>query len=600
MADPSTGDPRQVPLFYPSDKTAPATTASPSHLKPAPAATGSPRGTAVWINLTAAFLLAALLGAGAFVSSRIVLIDDHFHDWKGSSTSLGPFAWGKYIPAQPWNIGVALIGTAVGILAALAFSTQDDFMTRRALASDEGCPAMFLRPLTPKRGVQQILRGMLSPERTLLFLLTSATAITSAATIAVFSLQQSVITVIDPRPSYPLQDFNVSFFRQGLGNVSPAGSYGTGVGALGQFAYKSAYINGLIALDNYDRRFQDSGYQEFIQEPGQIGFTAYPNISTGGVGLNVASYTHRTGNPVGFDLPHRLVYTLDSLQGDVYGTTIEVTCIDTTDEYVVAKGSMEDVEIRFVSKPGGPNITVMWDAGFGKTFRSLAIGSAVWGIEDETSHPTLTLAVSGIIGSVWVAECTYAGHEYLTEFTLSSADGYIQTGPEKATFSDIGPRFKQTVANATNQVIEQGMGGALARGFIDSRYNEDGSNTTDLANVLSTVLSQIGEAHVSLLRQDREFNNADPSPSQLQPNNKSHLTIRIRVHRMGGASYGWLAVYGVFFLGCILGLVRIYSRARTVAFEAQDAVKLLTNVYDPNVNGKTRLRYEDRLSIVGR
>jgi hypothetical protein len=569
------------------------------HTKPAP--TGSPRGAAVWINLTAAFLLAALLGVGAFLTSRVVLIDDQRYDWSNYGRSFRQFTWGVYIPAQPWNIGVTLIGTVVGILAALAFSTQDDFMTRRALASEAGCQAMFLRPLTPKRGMQQLMRGMLSPERALLVLLGAATAITSATTIAVFSIQQSTIAVLDPRPSYPLQDFNTSFFISGGSYFSPAGSYGTGIGALSQFAYKTAYVNGLIARGSYNRRFQFVGQdQEYLAEYGQIGFTAYPNMSTGGIGLNVASYVHRTGDPVNFGLPPSRLYTLDSLHGDVYGTRVEVTCAEATDEYVVAEGATENVESRFVSRPGGPNITLMLDAAQGTSFRSLAIGAAVWGIEDETSHPTLTVAVTGSIGIVWVAECTYAGHEYLTELALDSADGYIQTGSEeKATFSDIGPKFKQVVANATLEVLWQGMGGQVARGFIDSRYNYDASNTTGLAPVLSTVLSQIGEAHVSLLRQEYEFTGADPSPSMLQADNRSFMSIRIRVQRMGGASYGWLAVYGILFLGCLLGLVRIYSRAKTVAFEAQDAVKLLANVYDPSVNGRTRLRYDDGLTIVG-
>jgi hypothetical protein len=188
---------------------------------PATGAGSSPRSAAIWFNLVAAVFMAALIGGGAFVSSRVIIIDDRPNLEPGRHRQ---FVWGTYIPSQSWNIGVTLIGTVIGIVASLAFSAQDDFMTRRALASDAGCPAMFLRPLTAKRGVLQLFRGMLSPERTLLFFLTAGTAIMSATTIAVFSIQRDTIAVLNPRPSYPLQDFNTTFFRKGMGFFSPAGS----------------------------------------------------------------------------------------------------------------------------------------------------------------------------------------------------------------------------------------------------------------------------------------------------------------------------------------------------------------------------------------
>jgi hypothetical protein len=216
MANSPTGDPRQVSVASSANKPGPL----PVHVTPAKTE-NPPRGAAVGFNLVAALLLAALIGGGAFVSSRVLIIDERPNQTPGRHHQ---FAWGTYIPAQPWNIGVTLIGTAVGIVVSLAMSAQDDFMTRRALASEAGCPAIFLRPLTPKRGVQQLLRGILSPERTLLFLLTVGTAIMSATTIAIYSIQLDTITVLNPRASYPLHDFNSSFFQQGLGFFHPAAS----------------------------------------------------------------------------------------------------------------------------------------------------------------------------------------------------------------------------------------------------------------------------------------------------------------------------------------------------------------------------------------
>jgi hypothetical protein len=117
----------------------------------------------------------------------------------------------------------------------------------------------------------------------------------------------------------------------------------------------------------------------------------------------------------------------------------------------------------------------------------------------------MTLAFGGLYAPVCVVECTYAGYEHLTEFSLDSADGCIQAGSvEKARFSDIGPNFKQKVTNATELIIEQGIGEQLARSFINARYASSIPDDEDLAgltSVLSKVLSQVGEAYVSLHRQ---------------------------------------------------------------------------------------------------
>jgi hypothetical protein len=69
--------------------------------------------------------------------------------------------------------------------------------------------------------MQQLFRGMLSPERTLLFFLTAGTTIMSATTVAVFPIRQDTISVVKSRLSHTLEDFNNTFFVQGSGFYSP-------------------------------------------------------------------------------------------------------------------------------------------------------------------------------------------------------------------------------------------------------------------------------------------------------------------------------------------------------------------------------------------
>jgi hypothetical protein len=70
---------------------------------------------------------------------------------------------------------------------------------------------------------------------------------------------------------------------------------------------------------------------------------------------------HHSGDPEDFILLVSFRYRSEGMQGDVYGTRIEVTYVDTTSEYTVARDSSEHVEARLLRRPGGPNITVMWD-----------------------------------------------------------------------------------------------------------------------------------------------------------------------------------------------------------------------------------------------
>ena len=106
---------------------------------------------------------------------------------------------------------------------------------------------MFLRPLTIKRGVEQILRLQFPVRRTLLVLLTVATALTSAATVALFGIRSVVEEIVNPGASFALAGLNGTFFIQDKhGAVFPAVSptLVPPSSQLSGFLYRAAYITG--------------------------------------------------------------------------------------------------------------------------------------------------------------------------------------------------------------------------------------------------------------------------------------------------------------------------------------------------------------------
>lgn len=148
---------------------------------------------AILTNLLATVLLAALIGLGIYVNlNKLVVSNISSNGYKTVD-----------LDTTTWNIGCTIVGTAVGLLAAVGFAMQDEYLTRRELARDRGVVALFLRPLTIKRGVEQVFRLQLPLERTLLVLLTIATALTSATVVALFGIRATVDEIINPAGSYP-------------------------------------------------------------------------------------------------------------------------------------------------------------------------------------------------------------------------------------------------------------------------------------------------------------------------------------------------------------------------------------------------------------
>ncbi|KAK0715337.1 hypothetical protein B0H67DRAFT_645102 [Lasiosphaeris hirsuta] len=364
-------------------------------------------GAIIAISLVATTLLTILPGLGAFAS--------------GSSTS-----WSTLTNVSPssWNVGVVIIGTALGP------NSHDEFLSRLELASPKGVPVIFLHLLTAKRGLEQFVKGRLALERTALVLLTLATALTPAATVALFSVQTTVEAVTNPYPPFSLTLLNATFFKTVHGGVSALGATVDSrsiIPALSSFLNLSAFINRQIAqLGEHFTTARE--LQGFVPYEGALGETTYQDLWTSGVGINVKPYLTYQGPTDHFSVPTN--YSFNSLRGQVYGTTINVACENRTASYDRREISSFEMQSDFwlttVTKAGQdansqPNITVVSrGTNEDSSLTSLAIRSNLTypssAAEQERDnlaplHVILAAGFSQSLGEVF--ECTYSGREVL-------------------------------------------------------------------------------------------------------------------------------------------------------------------------------------------
>jgi hypothetical protein len=281
--------------------------------------------SAILLNLSAAICLSFLFGLGIFVSvTRITFAWERRDGW-AAVTSISP---------STWNVAVVIIGTAVGILASIAVSSHDAFLSQLELASSKGVQAVFLRPLTAKRGLDQLLSRCMAPERVIVVLVLLVTALTSTATVALFSAQTTAEELTNDRPSFGVEALNMTFFRNWHHSVGVIGAPRDYVGfaapALGSFMHRSAFVNGLIA-EGYRSTPSDPGDYMPLAQDGVVGDVTYRGLWTAGVGINVRSYLESPGPGTYFSLPAN--YTLNSLKGEVFGTIINATCENRTADY---------------------------------------------------------------------------------------------------------------------------------------------------------------------------------------------------------------------------------------------------------------------------
>lgn len=555
----------------------------------------------ILLNLTAVICLAALLGLGIYVSATpIAFVWERSDGWT-TITSVSP---------STWNVVVVVIGTAVGILASIAVSSHDAFLSQLELTSPRGVSAIFLRPLTVKRGLDQLVSGAMAPERAVAVLLMLVTALTSTATVALFSAQTAIEELTNDRASFHLGALNRTFFRQWGGAVIAIGApsvYPEGIApALGSFMHRGAYVNGLLAMGH---PASPSDYGPFmpVAEDGMVGDVSYRGLWTAGVGINVRSYLKYPGPTGYFYLPGN--YSLDSLKGRVWGTIINATCENRTADYLRYSQeymSLGGITVTTVARRGitAPvNITVISDKIHGGE-GSLALGSNITlpdqrrtatsqGLVFGTDDPLHVILVAGghdTLGQVF--ECGYSGEQVLIDISVPGPLAPLEIGRVRSARWPIGPVVKRLVASELHSKMD-----LIAQGFVDAEYNKHAENTTaQFGDVLATVLSQSAQAVISLMRQMIEIANLLDPPIATPA---TYVTATITIQRLGGGSRGWLAVYVFLLLGSLIGLVRVSVGGRTVEFEAQDAGLLLAKaVGDEEFRSTTKVRFVPGTGLV--
>ncbi|GAB1313649.1 hypothetical protein MFIFM68171_03859 [Madurella fahalii] len=584
---------------------------------------------AIFLNLAATICLAALLGLGVFVSgTRIAFVWERSDGWV-TVTNVSP---------STWNVAVVIIGTAVGIIASIAVSSHDAFLSQLDLASPRGVSAIFLRPLTAKRGLDQLVNGCMAAERAVVVLLMLVTAVTSTATVALFSAQTTTEELTNDRPSFPLDALNMTFFRNWNHGViaiePPSFSPELIAPALASFMHRSAYVNGLIARGE---RGIASDYGPFmpVAQDGMLGDVSYRGLWTAGVGINVRSYLEYPGPTGYFYLPGN--YTLHSLEGEVFGTIINATCENRTVDYVRYSEMYTDigrVTLTTVAKRGTgtaffPGTNISYDAltnitggtptiggitnitvisnrityEFGSS--SLVLGSNItlpspghWVnipsggavSADEPVHVILVAGGSDELGQVF--ECRYSGWETLVEVSVPSPLAPLEIGQVTTGRWPIGPAVKHLVAKELHKKMD-----LITRGFVDAGYNKFAHNTTaEFADTLATVLSQSAQACISLMRQMIEIAHLYEPPNASPA---TFATVRITIQRLGGSSRGWLAVYGFLLIGSLIGLFRVSVGGRAVEFEAQDAGILLAKASgDEEFGPKTKVQFAPGTGLI--
>lgn len=513
-----------------------------------------------------------------------------------------------------WNVGVTIVGSIFGLLASIAFSAQDAYLTRMRLASTRGMSAIFLRPLTAMRGLQQVVRGEINAERTLLVLLMLGTALSSAVTVALFSVQDDVVTVTNTHPSFPLASLGIgsNFFQ-----ITPDGAvFPIVVPILGSgsainfspfvesFVYRSAFIQAQAARLGriLEKALPDEG---FLPVQGLLGYTTYDDLWTAGVGINAASYTTFPGFSSILPLP--VNYTLSSLSGQVYGATVNVTCENRTSSYDISTSRpIISGVIVTASRLGEENGSFRNNMTMYIDRTQLDLLPIAFNLSTSASaQPMHAVLVTDTLGSnAQVFECTYQGREMVVNVDMPGPNMPLSVGSVAIQGPAINPSIMhELVASPLQSIIGiQGGGSILAKAFVDAKYNDGGDNTTaHFGDVLATVLSQSGQAIISAVKQSVEIPNLDSNG--LPKLSKVFLDVNLVVKRVGGGSYGWIAVYAAILLGSLLGLARTLIGGNVIDFDAQDSVMLLSQAMkDNDIKPKTKVRFSqavDQIQVVG-
>ena len=542
------------------------------------------------INLIAAFCLAVLIALGAYVNSTTILV--------GGTSSPGFHA--IQVDSTSWNVGCTVIGTAVGLLLSWGFSSFDGFLTRKELQSPNGVLAMYLRPLSATRGLHQLRRRRFPATRSFLILATAVSSLTSATTVAIFGIHAERVLVTNPLASYPLdQLYGVPGFVRDPDQFTSSVIVGAQPSLLSSFLYRDSYLRSFQAKGLNDPSLGEGNY---VPESGTIGSTIYPGLNSSGIGLNMTSYTQYSGPSSGFDLPTS--YTFERLDAAVFGTVVDVACVDATASYNVTTtkyGNPEtpDAILYTFVKNNIINATVLQDPNDNS---GLCIGSVV---TEQNGEPLHTFLFPGgyDIDTPFVSECTYGGNEILASISLLDGGSPLQVNGIMTQGSPLNATVKWDLSNMTDQYISRyshgGPGGSLADGWVTSEFYIGGFGAdVPIAQTMSTILSELGQAYYSLLRQNVEVANLNRGLDKM-PDNGSFVNMAVTVLRVGGASGAWIIIYGLLFMSALLGVVIAPVQKRVLPWSPQNPVEILQKCLPMAaiIDDLTLLKYREQFEV---
>ncbi|GJN76009.1 hypothetical protein PLICBS_010120 [Purpureocillium lilacinum] len=537
------------------------------------------------VNLAGVFCLAILIALGVYLHQGPYLV--------GGKSSPGFSA--IHTDVNSWNVGCTVLGTAVGLLLAWGFSSYDELLSRRELESPRGILAMYLRPLTAKRGWQQLRRRRFPATRTFFILATIVSSLTSAATVAVFGIHTQMVTITNPYASYSLAQLPaggaVRNADQSINFVTTAPE----VTLLSSFLYRDAYIRASQAKG----RLWNVGPGNYLSESGTIGSTNYPGLNTSGIGLNMSSYIQYSGPSDGYNLPTS--YTFKRTDAAVFGTIVDVTCSNATASWSIKstkygnESNPQIVSFDYRKKGFGPT-TVIYDRSSTTSFN---IGSNV---NDNDGDPIHGFFFAGnIMGPPFVLECKYGGHEILATVSLEDSLSPLRVNGTVTQGSPLSSTVKQQLANIIDQYMtihgHGGPGGSLADGWVAADYGYL-SQAATIEKTMAQVLGELGEAYYSLLRQNVENANLVRDGAAQIPDNGSYVKMVVSVLRVGGSSPAWFIIYGLLFVAAMLGAVLAAIQRRALPWAPQDPVELLQKVLPAAVIDElTPLRYGGQIEV---
>ncbi|KAK9330746.1 hypothetical protein V1520DRAFT_117751 [Lipomyces starkeyi] len=172
---------------------------------------------------------------------------------------------------------------------------------------------------------------------------------------------------------------------------------------------------------------------------------------------------------------------------------------------------------------------------------------------------------------------------YLIAFRRSKVNDIVSQGPS------IDANIKWILSNMTRVYKPWLRDGSLADGW--------GQNNAVSADLLSTILSELGEVYFSLIRQNIEIANMYREESEMY-NNGSRVNMVITVLKLGGGAYGWLTVYAVQLTSALLGVFRTLRRKNILPWEVQDPVQILQrSLQHSSINESSRLRFRQQFEI---